>query len=169
MKQSKRQQRLEAKKSIQVKMVPDYESMYPGIDNAIKNGIKPCVVINSWSDSDITIAKAKQVLKQYVSDKFPIHTNINNYPDGAMHELIELYEHNKFYYGFSKYQSDRNVNESELIEAWMACNFLQQEELVAKAGYDEQSILSHLYSVVLSYFLMGEKFAKIALTTFKLV
>lgn len=163
MKQSKRQQRLEDKKKANITITSNYEEMYPSILESIKNGKKPVVITNGWEQSDISISKAREILKSYASNEWPMLKYADEFSDAGMKELINIYEENKFWYGFSKYQS--NCSDEELIKDWMIANFKNQYELSNDMG-DMQ--VNHLAVIIESYLLMGDKFAKIALQNFKL-
>lgn len=161
---SKRQQRLSVmKEKANIIITSNYEGMYPSILKSIKNGVKPVVVTNGWKQSDISISKAREILKNYASDKWPMLKYADEFTDAGMKELIDLYEENKFWYGFSRYQS--RCSDEELMEGWMISNFNKQCELSNDMG-DMQ--VNHLTVIFESYLLMGDKFAKIALKNFKL-
>ena len=167
MKQSKRQQRLEAKKFISI--TNSYEEMYPKIAEWKKNGVeKNYVVLDEYPNSDMTINKAREILKKYASDEWDMLYHVDEFSDTSMIELINLYEQNKFYYGFSKYESREGLKEGypedELIKGWMISNFKNQEKLSSDMGKLQQG---HLFAIIESYLLMGDKFAKIALQNFK--
>ncbi len=146
-----------------VHVTSSYEGMYPSILKSIKNGVKPVVVTNGWKQSDISISKAREILKSYASDEWPMLKYADEFTDAGMKELIDLYEENKFWYGFSRYQS--RCSDEELMEGWMISNFNKQCELSNHMG-DMQ--VNHLSVIFESYLLMGNKFAKIALKNFKL-
>ena len=146
-----------------VHITSSYEGMYPSILKSIKNGVEPIVVTNGWKQSDISISKAREILKSYASDEWPMLKYAAEVSDAGMKELIDIYEQNKFYYGFSRYES--RCSDEELMEGWMISNFNKQCELSNHMG-DMQ--IHHLTVIFESYLLMGDKFAKIALKNFKL-
>jgi hypothetical protein len=147
-----------------VHVTSSYEGMYPSILKSIKNGVKPVVVTNGWEQSDISISKAREILKNYASDEWPMLEFAAEFNDGSIKELIDLYEQNKFWYGFSKYQS--RCSDEELIKEWMISNFRNQQQLITDMNESLQH--GHLFAIIESYLLMGDKFAKIALKNFKL-
>ena len=146
-----------------VHITSSYEGMYPSILKSIKNGVEPIVVTNGWKQSDISISKAREILKSYASDEWPMLKYADEFTDGGMKELIDLYEQNKFWYGFSRYQS--RCSDEELMKDWMISNFNNQCKLTSDMG-DMQ--VNHLTVIIESYLLMGDRFAKIALKNFKL-
>jgi hypothetical protein len=146
-----------------VHITSSYEGMYPSILKSIKNGVEPIVVTNGWEHSDISISKAREILKSYASDEWPMLQYAAEVSDAGMKELIDIYEQNKFYYGFSRYQS--RCSDEELIEGWMISNFNKQCEFSNHMG-DMQ--VHHLTIIFESYLLMGNKFAKLAFKNFKL-
>jgi SRSO17 transposase len=169
MKKSKRQQRMETMKKTDITITSNYSEMYPLLLKSIENGIKPVVITNNWEHSDISITKAREILKRYACDEWPMLRYADEFTDAGMKELIDLYEENKFWYGFSKHKSrdglEMGYSEEELMKDWMISNFKNQYDLSNDMG-DMQ--VNHLSVIIESYLLMGDKFAEIALKNFKL-